>query len=89
MTEKFSPPVFDATREFARSKMPWRIDALDESASGRSPASGPRWKLFHYLSGGGMKTFGRTIEQEEADYKRTRFLIGAGVFAFIWLLLWI
>ena len=89
MTEKISPSVFDATGEFARSKMPWRIDALEEVASGGATASRPHWKLFHYLSGGGMKVFGRTIKQQEADFKRTRFLIGAGVFALIWLLLWI
>ena len=37
------------------------------------------WKLIHYLSGGGMRTFGRTIRQEEASVQRTRFLVAAGV----------
>jgi hypothetical protein len=47
------------------------------------------WKLFHYLSGGGMKAFGRTLAQEEADWKRTRFLVGAAVFAVAWLFFWL
>jgi hypothetical protein len=36
-----------------------------------------------------MKVFGRTIKQEEADLKRTRFLVAAGVFAVVWFLIWI
>ncbi len=87
--KKITPSVFDATSAYSRKDMPWRIDAIDESVAGKSSKSKSHWKLFHYLSGGGMKVFGRTIEQEQADVKRTRFLIAAGIMAIVWLLCWI
>ena len=47
-------------------------------------------KLFHYISGGGMRTFGRTVQQEELNARQNRFLVAAGVAAALWLalLLW-
>lgn len=44
-------------------------------------------KLIHYLSGGGMRVFGRTTGQEEAKIRQTRFLVVAGVLATVWLVL--
>ena len=41
-------------------------------------------KLAHYLSGGGMKTFGRTIGQEMAKRRHRRFMTFAGVMAALW-----
>lgn len=76
-------------RPYTRSKAPWRIDAYKEAKGETTKGVKFGWRLFHYLSGGGMKVFGRTIKQEEADIKRNRFLVGAGIFAFIWFLLWI
>lgn len=43
-------------------------------------------KLIHYLSGGGMSTFGRTVKQEEVRLRRRRFFIAAGVIAAVWTL---
>jgi hypothetical protein len=40
----------------------------------------------HYISGGGMRAFGRTIRQEEVRRYHVRFCIEAGVFAVLWLL---
>jgi hypothetical protein len=46
-------------------------------------------KLIHYLSGGGMSTFGRTVRQEEVRIRRRRFFVVSGVIAAVWMLFWI
>ncbi len=61
---------------YTRSKTPW-ILGEHKSVYG---------KLIHYLSGGGMRTFGRTVEQEEALHKHRRFLAVSAVLAAFWLL---
>lgn len=63
---------------YTRSKSRWKIDAAARST---------RDKLYHYISGGGLSAFGRTIAQEEQDEKQTKFLIASGVLFAIWLLL--
>ena len=70
---------------YMRSKLPWRIE--DASEVSGVTASGRRFggKLIHYLSGGGLKTFGRTVEQEEAEGRRFRFLVASGLLAAVWL----
>ena len=42
-------------------------------------------RLIHYLAGGGMMAFGRTVRQEEVLMRRKRFLAGAAVVVAIWL----
>ena len=60
---------------YTRSKTPWIVDE-HKSAYG---------KLIHFISGGGMKTFGRTVSQEEARSKHVRFLVVALALAVLWL----
>lgn len=62
---------------YTRSDVPW---ALSAARSGRS-------RVIEYISGGGMRTFGRTIRQEEARRKQIRFLVVSAVIAAIWFLL--
>lgn len=62
---------------YTRSKTPW---ILSEHTSAYG-------KLIHYLSGGGMRTFGRTVGQEEARRKHIRFYIIAGILGAFWLAL--
>ena len=73
---------------YTRSRTPWLLDsreaAREETADSRSG-----WRLFHYLSGGGLRAFGRTVAQEEADARRERFLIRAAVLGAVWLYFWI
>ena len=64
-----------AAHPYTRSKSPWIIGEY-QSVYG---------KLIHYLSGGGMRTFGRTVQQEEVRLRRRRFLFGAAVIAAVWL----
>ena len=70
---------------YTRSKTPWLLDAYQEAEGETTRGERFGWRLFHYLSGGGMRTFGRTVAQEEADSRRTRFLVAAGVFGVLWL----
>lgn len=64
---------------YTRSKSRWRLDTAAKSA---------RDRLYHYLSGGGMKAFGRTIKEEEASDSQSRFLAVASVVGIIWMVLW-
>jgi len=67
----------DDAHAYTRSKSPWILQE-HESAYGR---------LIHYLSGGGMRTFGRTVGQEEARIRQRRFLIVSAVLFVLWLVL--
>ncbi len=81
--------IFMPSSRSGRSNAPWRLDAYKKARGETSRGVKFGWRLFHYLSGGGMKAFGRTLAQEEADWKRTRFLAGVAVFAAIWLFFWL
>ncbi len=70
---------------YTKSKAPWRLDVYQEARGETSNGVKFGWRLFHYLSGGGLRTFGRTVQQEEADLKRTRFLVATGIVAALWL----
>ena len=65
--------------DYTRSDSPWIM------TEGRTAYA----RMINYISGGGMRTFGRTVRQEEVLRKRIRFLVGAGVLAVLWLALWI
>ena len=41
----------------------------------------------NYISGGGMRIFGRTVRQEEVKRRQLRFLAVAAVLAILWVLL--
>jgi hypothetical protein len=60
-------------------KVPW-ILVDDLSMKGR---------LVHYLSGGGMRTFGRTLSQDVARRRHRRFMFVSAAIAVSWLVLWL
>ena len=64
---------------YTRSQTPW-IMGEHKSVYG---------KLIHYLSGGGMSTFGRTVRQEEARSRRRRFFIACSLIAAAWFILFL
>lgn len=45
------------------------------------------WRLFHYISGGGIKAFDRTLSQDVRNRRQSRFLAVAAVLFAIWLCL--
>ena len=69
--------VVSSAHAYTRSDSPWIIEQ-HKSAYG---------KLIHYLSGGGMRTFGRTVQQEELGARQNRFLVAAGIVAAAWMAL--
>ena len=86
---RITTSVVEDAHSYTRSSAPWLLDAYQGANCGAAAGGKHGWRLFHYLSGGGMKTFGRTIRQEEADLKRTRFLLAAAVAGVVWLCFWI
>ena len=60
---------------YTRSRSPW-IMSEHRSVYGR---------LVHYLAGGGMRAFGRTVRQEEVLMRRRRFFTVAAAIAALWL----
>lgn len=70
---------------YTRSKVPWRLDAYQDAHGETTKGKKFGWRLYHYIAGGGMRTFGRTVQQEELSARQNRFLIIAGVLALVWL----
>lgn len=73
---KLPTEVVGAAHEYTRSKSPWIISE-DKSVYG---------KLVHYISGGGMRAFGRTVHQEEVHRRHVRFCVEVAVFGVLWFL---
>lgn len=74
---KIPTEVVGDAHAYTRSDVPWSI-----STGGRGHA-----KVIDYISGGGMRTFGRTVRQEEVRRKQRRFLAVFAALAAIWFLL--
>ncbi len=79
--------IVESAHSYTRSKVPWRLDEYQEAHGETSKGTRFGWKLFHYISGGGMRTFGRTVQQEELGARQNRFLVVAGVVAAVWIAL--
>jgi len=71
--------VREDAHAYTRSTSPWIIPD-------RMTAGG---KLIHYISGGGMRAFGRTIRQEEVRRRHLCFWIITGGLAVLWTVFWI
>ena len=74
---RVSTEIVGDAHAYTRSDVPWSI----------STAKSARGRLIDYISGGGMRTFGRTVRQEEVRRKQLRFLAVAAVLAAIWFFL--
>lgn len=66
--------VIQDAHSYTRSATPWIIEE-HRSVYG---------KLMHYLSGGGLRTFGRTVRQEEVRAKQRRFALTAAFLGMVW-----
>lgn len=86
---RLSTSIVRDAHAYTRSRTPWLLDSRKAAREETTPNDKFGWRLFHYLSGGGLRAFGRTVAQEEADAKRTRFLVRAGLVALVWLYFWI
>lgn len=74
---KVPTEVVGDAHAYTRSDVPW---SLSTGKTGRA-------RMIDYISGGGMRTFGRTVRQEEACRKQRRFLVAFAAIAAAWLLL--
>lgn len=71
--------ALDAQHAYTRSHTPWIL----------ADYRGAYGKLLHYISGGGMSTFGRTVHQEEARFRQRRFLFIAAILGVLWLVFYV
>ena len=85
--KKIRPTFVSDAHAYTRAKLPWLLDAYTEAKGETTTGKKFGWKLFHYIAGGGMKFFGRSVEQELADAQQTRFLVVAAVLGAVWLAL--
>ena len=76
MKTRLHTSIREDAHAYTRSTCPWIMEE-HKSVYGR---------LIDYLSGGGMRSLGRTVEQEEVDRRQNRFLAVAGVLGAAWLL---
>ena len=60
---------------YTRADVPWSIAVSDN----------PHGRMLNYLSGGGIRTFGRTIRQEIVSRRRRRLTVVAAALAVLWL----
>lgn len=79
MKTRLHTSIREDAHAYTRSKSPW-ILAEHQSVYGR---------LIKYLSGGGMRAFGRTVRQEEVRRRHLQFWFFAVFAATLWLLFWL
>ena len=72
-----STEVVGTAHAYTRSEVPWSISVGETRHA----------KLIDYISGGGMRTFGRTVRQEEVRRKQYRFLAVFAALVLAWFLL--
>ena len=64
---------------------PWDIDVEDDSLQGLSAEHQASWRLFHYISGGGMRTFASNMIRSRVARRQTRLLWFASALGALWL----
>lgn len=87
MKNRIHPTLVTAAHSYTRSSEPWLMEQNTETGGSTSSGRKYGWRLFHYLSGGGMRIFGRTLEQDVRERRQNRFLVAAGIAAVVWLCL--
>jgi len=70
---------------YTSTDIPWAMDV--DAFMGEKPVGSDQvhWRLFRYLSGGGMRAFGRPSGRELLVRRQTRFLWLAGALAVCWI----
>lgn len=76
---RMSPAPVEDAHAYTRSDVPWSLSVGGSSYD----------RMINYLSGGGMRTFGRTVRQEQMRRRQNRFLAIVAVLAVLWFVFWI
>lgn len=66
--------------------LPWSIDVEDDTVLALPERHRAGWRLFHYLSGGGLKAFASSAARELVSRRQTRFLWTMTALAVLWLI---
>lgn len=69
--------------------VPWNLDTDVVPPVDASETARKNWRLFHYLSGGGISACGSSNERALMDLRQGRFLVFAGVLGVLWIIFWI
>jgi len=69
--------------------VPWKLDTEDVPDPATSELDRVRWRLFHYLSGGGLSACGYSCARALARRRQGRFLVFAGFLGVLWVVFWI
>jgi hypothetical protein len=86
MSPLFKLSLVKKSHAYTSSKEPWEM-ATNTSVSVRAPDGRVLgWKLFHYLSGGGIAEFAYISGRSAAIRKQVRFLTVMAVVAIAWLI---
>lgn len=68
--------------------VPWSLDTVGVPDPGATEAERVHWRLFHYLSGGGLSACGSSSARELTYRRQCRFLAFAGALAALWIIFW-
>ena len=75
--ERVHTEIIGDAHAYTRSDVPW---AMSTSRTAQE-------RLKNFISGGGMRIFGRTVRQEEVRRRQLRFLTVSVALAVLWFLL--
>lgn len=70
-----STSVVGDAHAYTRARCPWILGDCQTSGN----------RLITYISGGGMRTFGRTVRQESARRRQNGFLVISAILGVVWL----
>lgn len=65
--------------------VPWNIDVGGGEVEDLPEKHRAGWRLFHYLSGGGLRAFVGSAAREVVSRRQTRFICITGVLCVFWL----
>jgi len=81
--------VVESVHAYTRSDVPWELEVNREAHGETTTGRKFGWRLFHYISSGGMRTFGRTVRQMESARSRRRLVAAMTVFWTVWAILYL
>lgn len=85
MSPLFKLSLVKKKHAYTSVKEPWEM-TTNTSVSVRTPDGRELgWKLFHYLSGGGLAEFAYVSGRSAAIRKQIRFLTVAAIVGIVWL----